>query len=50
MELVKKLLRMPLRLAGLADRTWVKMGALRFATPLSARPAPTDGPPAGAAV
>ena len=41
MELVKKLLRMPLRLAGLADRTWVKMGALRFGNPLSAHPAPT---------
>ena len=34
MELVKKLLRMPLRLAGLADRTWVKMGALRFGNPM----------------
>ncbi len=32
--LVKKLLRAPLRLKGLADREWVKMAALRFGNPV----------------
>lgn len=33
-ELAKKLLRMPLRLKGLADREWVKMAALKFGNPV----------------
>ncbi len=33
-ELVKKCLRLPLRLHGLADREWVKMGALRLGNPV----------------
>ncbi len=32
--LVKKILRLPLRLRGLADREWVKMGALRLGNPV----------------
>ncbi len=33
-ETVKKLLRMPLRLKGLADREYIKMGALKFGNPV----------------
>ncbi len=33
-NLIKRLLRLPLRLKALADREWVKMGALRFGNPV----------------